>query len=272
MENQVRDDVTLDQEQVEQKDTVESDTTENTGSADGDTARTSEAVSADKDEKGVPWKNRAMEYRRKYDKLQREIAEMKAALQTLQTPKTTGDVQHVPPSEDDDIAELIKTGYDPNAVRAIDKLVQRRLQRIMDGLAPVVTETYASKMEQQLSKLKADPAIGSLVAAYEPEIREQMREVRNPALLADERALRAALGIAMSEHPERLATVLKTQSTKSIVDTQLTESTPGPKRVGGATVSQTELAEFMGETGITDERRAREILAKRNNVLRSKPR
>jgi hypothetical protein len=270
MENQGQE--KLDQELEQEQNTVESDT-EHTGSADGDTARTSDAVSeAAVDEKGVPWKNRAMEYRRKYDKLQKEIAEMKAALQSLQTQKPVDAQPTVPPSGDDDIAELIKTGYDPNAVRAIDKLVQRRVQRIMDGLAPVVTETYASKMEQQLSKLKSDPAIGSLVAAYEPEIREQMKEVRTPALLADERALRAALGIAMSEHPERLATVLKGQSTKSIVDTQLTESTPGQKRVGGASVSQTELAEFMGETGITDEKRAREILAKRNNVLRSKTR
>lgn len=244
----------MDDEQKEQKQQA-TDQTDTTASD----SRNMSVHTGDVDERGVPWRNVAAEYRRKYEKLQKQVEELRRA---ESEPKGSVSVPESPGTTDDIEAELLRAGYDPNAVKLLSKLIARRIDAVMNTVAPVVEDTYSTKMDQQITKLKADPSIGSLIQAYEKDIRDYLSEVKQPALRADERTIRAALGLAISADPSRLESLQK----RAAPVAPFAEPNPPSGGAPAVLVDQNDLVEFMQDTGI-DEDRARSILAKRKKVL-----
>lgn len=255
----------MSEQELEQ--TQEAEESQDSGTDTGDMSGDTDATE-DADERGVPWKNRAMEAQRKFSKLEKELAAMRSEMS--KSAKSDAAPVKASAGSDDEYADLAKEleadGFEPKAIKYIVKVARKEGEKYGANISRQVEPVLRMAREHNIDKLKADPKLGKYVTLFESELNDALDSIPDKSVASSMDAIRFALGKVMTDNADRLSGAPAKRPAGKLME----DDAPNSGGSSGSMVSD-EVRTFMREHPELDDPKAvKEIIAAKKKMEQAK--
>ena len=222
-----------------------------------------ESVNLDVDETGVPWKNRAMEHKRKLKDAIEEIARLKEA--GYKTPVKK--IDRVKKYRE----ELEKDGYSQLEISEKMKMLQIAIDEANDRVAeqlgtitPIKENVNATKREKMLDELVKDAELGEVVKLHRKDIEKELESIPLQYDIPIE-TVEAVVGRVLWKKKAFISSSER-KGKKILDDNEMVSETghPSKTKIDGMDVRSNEFQDYVSSQGFdisTPEKRTKVIKA-----------
>jgi len=224
------------------------------------------------DEEGVPWKNRAKEFERKFKESSQETESLKTQIQELQNKFVSSASEKEKKNATEKLKKTLSDlGYEEDAIvegiiDSVKDIAEEKIQGKIKDLETKIGNTgrYAleSARKSILSNFEKEDSYG-LTTKYKKEIEAEL-DTYPPEYWGNEKVIETAIALVEKRHrSEILKSGIKAKESAP------TETEPHTKGAGRESAQDEEEREYADRQGITL-KEAREIMALRKKALEKK--